>query len=320
MEARPRVWTAFVACGGALLAILMTTSFVFAIVRSIVSEPGAALDANDAAMAFVVTPAGLLVFGSVSPIIFATAALLGAKLSGLGIAARLRLRKSTASWAQLVACVLGASGLSLGAGSLYDAVATKRGGTLESMSTALAQSSGLEMIAAAAVVGVAGPIAEELFFRGYVQTRLAQRWRRWIAVTVSSVIFGAMHMDLVQGGFAFAIGLFLGWITERFGSVRPAIVAHVMNNVGFVVTSALLTGPGSLTRSLAFGVGGLLVFAVSLMVILREREVQLPPDSMLRVGGGSDPNELVNVKRVALVVFVAFVVAVVVMSLSNSSR
>jgi len=47
---------------------------------------------------------------------------------------------------------------------------------------------------------------------------------------VTSLLFGLNHWDLVQGTFAVAIGIYLGYLTERTGTIWPAIFCHAANN------------------------------------------------------------------------------------------
>ena len=44
-----------------------------------------------------------------------------------------------------------------------------------------------------------------------------------------ALLFGLLHLDLAQGLTAFVCGLFLGWLTERTGSVLPGMVVHFLN-------------------------------------------------------------------------------------------
>ena len=50
--------------------------------------------------------------------------------------------------------------------------------------------------------GLGPGFGEELLFRGYIQTRLRQRWPRLVALAVTACLFGFIHFDLVQGAFA----------------------------------------------------------------------------------------------------------------------
>ena len=110
--------------------------------------------------------------------------------------------------------------------------------------------------------------SEEWLFRGYVQTRLAQRWSPWLAILVSSLLFAVFHGDPVHVIFVFPIGLWLGYISWRSGSIIPAMLAHAYNNslslIGAVYdqADALDTGMAAFSDQLIvfLGLPGLLVF------------------------------------------------------------
>jgi membrane protease YdiL (CAAX protease family) len=99
---------------------------------------------------------------------------------------------------------------------------------------------GPDIFGAVLVFGVIAGAAEELFFRGYMQTRLAEVWGPVRAVVVTSACFGVLHVDVsgVHMALAFAMGLYLGFVVERTGSVLPAIVCHVVNNVVYTLQTA----------------------------------------------------------------------------------
>ncbi len=80
------------------------------------------------------------------------------------------------------------------------------------------------------IVAIAAPIIEELFFRGLllraIEKRSGPRWALW----VSSLVFGAVHLQLLQLPALTLIGLVLGWLTLRYGRLGPAIWAHIAFN------------------------------------------------------------------------------------------
>jgi hypothetical protein len=83
-------------------------------------------------------------------------------------------------------------------------------------------------------VGVLGPFAEELLFRGAVLPSLLN-WDRisgkpWLAIILSAALFSLAHMNPAQLPFAFMLGLLLGWLYYRTGSLLPGLVIHVINN------------------------------------------------------------------------------------------
>ena len=91
------------------------------------------------------------------------------------------------------------------------------------------------MIPLAIMIGATPGICEELLFRGYVQTRLTQRLGGLIGIFITSIVFAAFHMDLVHSIAVFAIGVWLGWICHRSGSIFPAMLAHFVNNAVSVI-------------------------------------------------------------------------------------
>jgi len=83
-------------------------------------------------------------------------------------------------------------------------------------------------------VGVLGPFAEELLFRGAVLPSLLN-WDRisgkpWLAIVFSAALFCLAHLNPAQMPFAFMLGLLLGWLYYRTGSLLPGLVIHVINN------------------------------------------------------------------------------------------
>lgn len=78
-------------------------------------------------------------------------------------------------------------------------------------------------------------ILEELFFRGALQG-LMRPCGSTAAIFAPALLFALLHMDLAQGITAFVCGVFLGWLTERTGSVLPGMLLHFVNNsIAFAV-------------------------------------------------------------------------------------
>lgn len=85
------------------------------------------------------------------------------------------------------------------------------------------------LIPALAVV-VGAPLAEELVFRGIIQSRLERAMPVWIAVVLQAALFGLIHGTPVQIGYAFVMGLLFGYIRHCTGSILPTIAAHAAFN------------------------------------------------------------------------------------------
>jgi membrane protease YdiL (CAAX protease family) len=90
------------------------------------------------------------------------------------------------------------------------------------------------LIAVLAVVMIAGlaPIAEELFFRGFLFAGLRTRWSLWPAAITSGLIFGLVHAPtgITTVVPLAALGLALCWLYDRTGSLWPCVIAHMINN------------------------------------------------------------------------------------------
>lgn len=81
------------------------------------------------------------------------------------------------------------------------------------------------------VVGLVGPIAEELTFRGVIFRRLRDYVGAYWAAILSGVMFGVYHGNLTQGIFATIFGILLALIYEHYGNLKASIAAHMANNI-----------------------------------------------------------------------------------------
>ena len=80
-------------------------------------------------------------------------------------------------------------------------------------------------------LAVATPIAEEIFFRGFVLRGLSNSWGFVPGLVASSALFAAFH---IQPGVIipiFVTALLLGGLYRYTGSVRPGIAVHAAQNL-----------------------------------------------------------------------------------------
>lgn len=83
--------------------------------------------------------------------------------------------------------------------------------------------------------GFVVPIAEELFFRGVLYRWMRQFLGTWVAILISSLIFGLLHGDIAVAGATFIMGIILAWFYERSGSLWAPITIHIINNASKLV-------------------------------------------------------------------------------------
>ena len=79
-------------------------------------------------------------------------------------------------------------------------------------------------------IAVAGPVLEELLFRGAITKALLKQYDPAKAILISAFIFGIFHINPIQVVAAFLIGLLLAWVYYKTASLLPCILMHILNN------------------------------------------------------------------------------------------
>ena len=89
---------------------------------------------------------------------------------------------------------------------------------------------GGNLITTLILVGIIGPIAEEIFFRGFVLPGLVKQFGVVRSLLLSSLLFGIFHFDPGAIVPTFTLGLALGWVYLKTGSIWPSVFAHGLHN------------------------------------------------------------------------------------------
>ena len=93
------------------------------------------------------------------------------------------------------------------------------------------------VVFSALALAVWTPIAEEVFFRGFVLRGLANRWGMTPALVISAAVFAALHLAPALLLPVFVTGLLLGFLYHRTGSLWPCIAVHAAQNLVAVLSS-----------------------------------------------------------------------------------
>lgn len=85
------------------------------------------------------------------------------------------------------------------------------------------------------------PLSEELFFRGVLYQGLIPCVGKIAAAIVSLLFFGLLHGNLLQGIYAFIMGITIIFLYERFQSLWACIFFHVIANfISFIGTKTYM--------------------------------------------------------------------------------
>ncbi|MDE5590334.1 MAG: CPBP family intramembrane metalloprotease [Acetatifactor sp.] len=83
---------------------------------------------------------------------------------------------------------------------------------------------------------ILAPLSEELTCRGVI-FRLAGKIspKFWVANVVQALAFGILHGNLVQGAYAFALGLILGLVYRQFQDIWLCMLLHASMNFSSIL-------------------------------------------------------------------------------------
>ncbi len=92
------------------------------------------------------------------------------------------------------------------------------------------------------------PILEELFFRGYAQSRLENKFSSGFAIASVALIFTIFHTQYIEASPISILmmisilfsSLVLGYSRYHTGTIIPGVIAHALGNIPVIGVSALI--------------------------------------------------------------------------------
>jgi len=120
-----------------------------------------------------------------------------------------------------------------------------------------------------AVIFIA-PIGEELLFRGLIQHYGFKNFAPVLAIGLQGLVFGLYHGNIIQGTYAFFMGVVLGFVAYKLGSILYPIVLHISVNASFTIVPVALykTTPKTVVTTI---ISGILLIGMIWMAV-RKRE------------------------------------------------
>lgn len=90
----------------------------------------------------------------------------------------------------------------------------------------------------------AAPICEEVIFRGIILDGLLKNYSPRKAIIWSALLFGIVHLNPWQFIAALSLGLFMGWVYYKTGSLLTTIFIHfIANFAGFIIGLFVVVDP-----------------------------------------------------------------------------
>lgn len=231
---KPAVWPTLLIAVLIVPVAVLVAGTVIGVVASI--EGGAdALENQEALEAwifeFASTPRGFVTLLLPGQLTFLLAALIAARKSDEPLRQRLGLTRPAVPVGIWLLFMAATPTISMISYMLFPFLHDDPGEHLRQMEQIVTQPAGAHAVLVIALITIAPGISEELFFRGFVQTRLLRRWGAVGAILFASVLFAVAHVDWKHGLAVLPIGVWLGVIAWRCASVWPAVLCHMYNNL-----------------------------------------------------------------------------------------
>jgi sodium transport system permease protein len=80
------------------------------------------------------------------------------------------------------------------------------------------------------LIAVTPALCEEIAFRGFILSGLRRMGHKWAAIVLTSVFFGLAHGLLQQSLSAAAVGIVIGYVVVKTGSLWPGVLYHLCHN------------------------------------------------------------------------------------------
>ena len=112
--------------------------------------------------------------------------------------------------------------------------------------------------------GICGPILEEFIFRGIVYNKLKMFNKKMTALILTSIIFGIVHSNIINGIYAFGVSFILIYLYEKYKTLKAPILMHI-----FLNTTIILMLPLIIKNYITFNLY-LLIMSIIILIIINK--------------------------------------------------
>ena len=80
------------------------------------------------------------------------------------------------------------------------------------------------------ILAIIAPIAEELIFRGWLYGKLRIKIPKWVAILITSFLFGLIHLQWNVGVTVFCMSVVMCILREITGTIYAGMLVHMLSN------------------------------------------------------------------------------------------
>ena len=191
---------------------------------------------------------GVLVLVVPQQLAFFAAAWLAVRKAPEGAAARLGLaggRASAVRTGAIVFSLAGTIGVQWASSLAVDAAFQGPSDQMRAMWKMLSAPTGAPALAIGLLISVLPGICEEVVFRGLLLRGLLRQRSALVSIAIAGGLFALAHGELQYAAAVLPLGLWLGFLAWRTGSIRLSIACHAANNLSAVVFGRMFGDPES---------------------------------------------------------------------------
>jgi len=115
------------------------------------------------------------------------------------------------------------------------------------------------------------PILEELIFRGLVYGVASRFMPIIFANIIQALLFGIYHRNLVQGIYAFILGMFIGYLMNLAGGLLYTVIFHASLNAAGLFLIRIIEEEASYQRQMVLAECSLTLIIVIIWILSRKK-------------------------------------------------
>lgn len=118
------------------------------------------------------------------------------------------------------------------------------------------------------ISGIIAPLFEEIFFRGVIYDEFKKSGSFFYANFLQSIIFGVLHLNVIQGFYAFFVGFALGGVLKMSKSIYLCMIIHIIFNISNILFGGYISVVSAMPY---FIVCGIVALVLGYLLLVKKR-------------------------------------------------